>query len=626
MDKADDPISSPAIAMAGERHEQGGGYLGADARPLPRLRAFWLCGVRALMAYVALCLANPLHAAYRVEIDAPDTLRNMLSTHLELARYKDRQDLNEDQLEFMLATAAEDVAQLVATEGYFSPQTTVTTAADLGTRLIRLSVDAGPRTHVAAVALTVAGAAPAQSPAQVAELRRSWSLTTDEPFRQEDWDEAKQGGLNILRRQRYAAASIVDSAARVHANEKRAELSVDYDSGPLFTLGQPVISGARRYPESIARNVNPLASGEEYSLDRLLEFQRQILRTPYYSNVVVDIDRSPANANLAPLNVQLTEHPAQRIRSGVGYTSDTGGYVEGRYSHYNLFDSAWVLDARLRLEQRRQSGELNLAMPPDTQAYVNSLHGSTNRTTLEGIDLRSRRISVRRARDSDKRDIAYSLDYYRDTLEQLNGATPPPRTLVLPGTHRALVAGVEYTWRRVDSLSFPRQGYLFTLHAGLALKEVLSDQTFSRIYLRLHRYLPIGRRDLAILRGELGAVVSAGGNAAIPASLLFRAGGSESVRGYRYQSIGNLRDGTVYPARYLATGGIEYQHWRTERWGGAVFYDVGKAADVWRDSSTFQTLGLGVRWRSPAGRISADLAYGLEDKKLRPHLSLGVAF
>jgi translocation and assembly module TamA len=579
-----------------------------------------------LLAVITICLPAARAAQYRVELEAKPPLRALLSEHLDLFRYRDREDIDHDQLEFMVATAPQQVQRLAATEGYFTPQTQVRVDKDDNGTRVRISVESGPRTRVSAVKLSVTGAAHEASPRQVEELQDEWPLRAGQAFRQEQWSAAKQRGLQILQNRRYPAARIADSQAQVLADRQQAELAVDYDSGPLFTLGELQIKGARRYPESIIRNVNPLHAGEEYSAQRLLEFQRQILRTPYFSNAVIDIDPNPATAGQAPVKVDVHEFPTQRVRGGAGYSTDTGLHLDGLYSHNDVFGRAWVLDAQTRLEQRRQLGRVDLSMPPAPGAWVDGVGASVERTTLEGIDLRSRRVGLRRARNTDLRDTAYTLDYYRDSLSQTNGAELPSDVVVQPGTHRALVAGIAKTRRQVDNQLNPRQGRIVTLQAGAAVKGVLTDQTFFRAYGRLREFVPVGVRDLVILRAELGAVITSGGNAAIPASLLFRAGGTESVRGYGFQSIGNKIGGTVYPTRYLATGGAEYVHWLDEQWGGALFYDVGLATDRWEDKSLFHALGVGARWRSPVGRLNVDLAYGFQENRLRPHLSLGVAF
>ena len=66
------------------------------------------------------------------------------------------------------------------------------------------------------------------------------------------------------------------------------------------------------------------------------------------------------------------------------------------------------------------------------------MHGSVERTTLEGVELRSRRAGVRRARSTDTDDYTWSVEYYRDQLQRLDNATLPPDILTAPGSHQAL--------------------------------------------------------------------------------------------------------------------------------------------------------------------------------------------
>ncbi|MEO7106356.1 MAG: autotransporter assembly complex family protein [Rhodoferax sp.] len=587
----------------------------AASRALPLILTFFLA-----------CSASFSTQAYEVSVSAPAALKDLLTEHLDVVRFSSRTDINADQLNFMIATVSEQVVQLASTEGFFSPVTTVQTDHAGDTTTIRINVDPGPRTVVSAVDVQVEGAAQSQSLAQVDAVRQRWSMHSGQAFRQEEWAAAKQDGLQMLQELRYPSARIADSQARILADAHVAELAVTYDSGPLFTLGALKVSGTQRYPASIVYNVNPLSVGEEYSTARLLELQRQILKTPYFSNVVIDIARDTDHATEAPVNVQVTEYPTQRVRGSMGYTTDGGAHVGGLYSHNNVLGRAWVFDGKLDIDERRQQGSVQLALPPAPGGTVDSLHGSFERTAVEGIDLRSQRLGLRRAHSTDTRDTAYSLEYYSDQLEQIDGATPPPETFVQPGTHQALVFGTDRSWRAVDNLVFPRKGHVISLEGGVAFKGVLSDQTFVRLHAKLHEYVPMGKRDVIVLRADGGAVWSTGDNAAIPASLLFRAGGTESIRGYDFQSIGNERNGTVYPARYLAAASAEYQHWLSADWGGAAFYDVGTAADTWQDKSLFHAVGVGVRWRSPVGTVRLDIAYGFQKKQIRPHLSFGVAF
>ncbi|MCA1324598.1 autotransporter assembly complex protein TamA [Herbaspirillum sp. alder98] len=590
----------------------------------------WTCR----LAITALwCAANSANAAYRVEIDAPRSVQALLKDFLDLSRYQGRDDISDEQLRFMTDTAADQVRDLTSTEGYFSPVTKIEVKTEPATgddkeatKRVLISVDPGPRTTVADAEIAIDGAAAQEEPQRLQQIRRDWALPKGAPFRQEDWEHAKQSGLGALQQRRYAAARIADSRAEIDPDAHEADLAVRYDSGPAFTLGPLQITGTRRYPEQIIRNVNPLTVGEPFDVDRLLSLQRQIQNTPYFSNAVVSIDDDPAHPELTPVKVQVTEFQKQRIRTGVGYGTDTGAQVEGRYSHYNVFNRAYVFDSQLRLEQKRQYGLLSLAMPPDEKSFVNSVNSSYERTTLEGIDLRSLQTGIKRARIGERYDTTYSLTYYRDQLTQENGATLPANTVVSPGSHQALVPGFAWARRNVDNPIFPRHGNLLTLEAGFAIKGLVTDQTFGRLYGRFKQFVPVARRDLVLLRAELGGVFTAGRASSVPPSLLFRTGGNDSVRGYSYQSIGNERNGTVFPTKYLAVGSSEYQRWFTENWGAAVFYDIGAAADSWSNKTFYQGVGAGARWRSPVGTLNLDLAYGVQKRQIRPHISLGIAF
>jgi translocation and assembly module TamA len=71
---------------------------------------------------------------------------------------------------------------------------------------------------------------------------------------------------------------------------------------------------------------------------------------------------------------------------------------------------------------------------------------------------------------------------------------------------------------------------------------VLSDRSFVRLYARGMRFWPIDGEGL-LPRGTLiglteGGLVISGSRDDIPSQNLFRAGGAQSVRGYRYHSLG----------------------------------------------------------------------------------------
>ncbi|KVO89740.1 hypothetical protein WL35_05305 [Burkholderia ubonensis] len=602
--------------MAGQAHLQRNTAHDA-ARGARRGDAGAARAARILAGCLAALAALPAWAKYDVEIDAPRAVRKLLKSHLDIARFGKRDDVSDDQFDFLVTATPQQVRDLTATEGYFSPVVRTDVRTRDGKRSVQIAVDPGPQTVVSSVDLTFNGPVGSEDPKQEAATRFAFSLKTGEPFTQAGWDAAKGAALRQLQSRRYLGAKITASEARIDPRTQRATLAVTFDSGPTFTIGKVDVEGVRRYPEKIVTNVNPLSEGEIYDVQRITELQRQLQNTPYYASVAIDVGNDTEKPDQTPVHVKVSEYPYNSVRGGVGYATDTGPHIQGAYTYLDTFGAAWPLTVSGRLDQIQQYGQVQLSMPPGPRAWTNSVLASYTNTDVSDTRIYSARVGVQRTRTGQYIDYAYSLMFYQDRLKQ-NGAGPT--------MSRALVPQWAWTRRNVDDPLFPRSGNLIHAEAGFAIKNVLTDQTFIRGYARGQQYVPIGKRDLFVFRAELGGVFTSGSSTGVPASLLFRAGGSNSVRGYGYQSIGNSVAGSVLPTKYLTTGTAEYQHWFNRDWGAATFFDVGTATDAWGEKVFYKGVGVGARWRSPVGPINVDLAYGLRNHSVRPYLTLGIAF
>ncbi len=604
--------------MAGQARQQRAATRGDHGQPAPRRRGRLPAqGWRALLACVALTCAWPAAAKYGVDIDAPRSVRALLKQHLDIARFAPRDDISDDQFDFLVTATPQQVRDLTATAGYFSPVVRTDVRTRDGKRSVTVSVDPGPQTTVEAVELNFSGPIDGEDPKQEAATRFAFSLKPGDPFTQSGWDDAKRAALKQLQSRRYLGGKITASEARIDPRAGHAKLTVAFDSGPTFTMGPLDVSGVQRYPERIVRNVSPLSVGEIYDVQRINELQRQLQNTPYYASVAIDVGDDTQQPERTPVHVKVSEYPYNSVRGGVGYSTDTGPHVQGSYTYLDTFGAAWPLSVSGRLDQIQQYGQIQLSMPPGEKAWTNSVLASYTNTNVSDTRIYSARVGLQRTRTGQFIDYSYSLMYYQDRLDQ-NAAGPT--------TSRALVPQWAWTRRNVDDPLFPRSGNLIHAEAGFAVKGVGTDQTFVRGYARGQQYLPLGKRDLFVFRAELGGVFTGGSSAGVPASLLFRAGGSNSVRGYGYQSIGNNVDGSVLPTKYLVTGTAEYQHWFNHDWGAATFFDIGTATDAWGEKVFYQGIGLGARWRSPVGPVNFDVAYGLRNRSVRPYLTLGIAF
>ncbi|MFL9962644.1 autotransporter assembly complex protein TamA [Paraburkholderia sediminicola] len=596
----------------------GRGRVAPLSHVLRCLRAWLAFGIVVLTLAAGTAQAARTPASYKVDVVAtPRSLRKLLEQHLDIARFAKRPDISDDQFAFLITATPQQVRDLAATQGYFTPVVRTDVRTVDNTRHVTVNVDPGPQTIVKSVELTFQGAVLTEDTAQENATRFAFSLHEGQPFTQGDWDDAKNASLRVLQSRRYLAAKIYHSEALINPRTREARLSVVYDSGPTFTMGQLDVSGTRRYPESIVHNVNPISPGDVYDTRRVAELQRQLQNTPYFASVAIDLDNDPAKPIDTPVHVKVSEFPFHSFRGGVGYSTDNGPLVQGAFSYLNTFGKAWPFTVEGRADKTQQYGQIQLSMPPGPRAWTNSVLASYTTTDVSDTRIYSIRGGVQRSRSSQFLDYNYSLLYYQDRLDQ---NTAPPTTA------HALVPAWSWTRRDTDDPLFPRRGNLIHVEAGFAIKGVLTDQTFIRGYARGQQYLPIGHDDIVLIRAELGGVFTSGSSSGIPASLLFRAGGSNSVRGYGFQSIGNDVGGSVLPTKYLVTAAAEYQHWFSHNWGAAAFFDIGTATDTWGEKVFFPGVGVGARWRSPVGPVNVDLAYGIRNHSVRPYLTLGIAF
>jgi translocation and assembly module TamA len=567
--------------------------------------------------------------ALAVQVNAPKELKPILERYLDTARAaRLDEELTEEELLRLQQASLETARELLATEGYFSPRITSTVEGAGADRVLRYDVEAGPRTLIGAVDVRFegaivdahpAGADPDRTSRRNQRLRerieRDFKLNLNKPFRQADWDAAKQAALRPLLQNTYPAARLVASEAKIDPTQ-HASLSLVVDSGPPFFYGPVQISGTQRYPASMIEALNPTDPGEPYRQRDLQDYQQRLDASGYFSLVIVAIEPDPAVALAVPIQVTVTERPAQQLSFGVGYSTDTGERVQATYLHRNIFGEGQRLRLDGRLESKSNLALAELAWPRTARGYENRASLAYEQQDIEGQETESWKAVISRNRRRDRIDATASLQYQIEN--QVIGSTVDEQ-------NEALSLGYAWTHRSAGRAFYPVRGHIANLQANVASDALLSDTSFLRLYGRYTEFFRIGAQGRLILRGEVGAVL-ADQREGIPTDFLFRAGGVDSVRGYDYQSLGLEVPGGVESVRNLATASVEYNYFFTPTWGAALFADAGDAADSFDQLSPVFGIGVGARYKSPIGPINVDLSYGEATGDVLLQFQFGVTF
>jgi translocation and assembly module TamA len=517
------------------------------------------------------------------------------------------------------------VPEIAASEGYFSA--TVEIEFDSPAREhATVTVTPGPRTTVQSVDIEFRGDL-ADDSAEHEQRRRaliaSFAMKKGQAFRSPDWETAKTKIVESLRDIDYAAGSLAESKAVVDAEQASAQLHLVLDSGPPFTLGDVFIRGLHRYSESTVRRLVDLQRGERFNAERLTNLQRLIQTGPWFSSVVVEVPRDPEHPDLVPVNVTVIERPRREVGLALGYGTDDGARAEAAFRDRNVLDR-FDLQSSIKAAQKEQIGYADFYASPGLAhlphygdvPFQDSFGVLVEHSNI--LNLTTRRFAVAGYRHFrlEKFETQAGLSYQIER-DQAQGGDETIR--------RALAPVLQFTWRFVDNVFDPRRGGVLNVQLATGFKSFLSGDDFLKTYLQYQQWIPLGAMDQLILRTEWGRTFVPS-RARIPEDFLFRAGGSRSNRGYAYQSLGVQEGNAVVGGRYLATGTAEYVHWLNDKWGAAVFTDVGDAADSIRSWQALKSYGVGARFRTPAGPFALDLAYADRDHKFRIAFSVSVAF
>jgi len=582
--------------------------------------------------------AEPQVALYELEVRAPDPLRRLLLDYLDLARFQNApasEAITPAELERLAAAAPAQARSLLETEGYFEADVKVT-RSDGAAGLPRIEIDVvpGPRVVVRSVAIDSAAPLAPRLPTRdepwrdrLDKLRAIWSLREGEPFRQPDWNSAKNAALGALRGDGYPRAEWQSTNARIDAVERTAALSVTVEPGPLFHLGPIRIEGTHRYDEAAIRRVAQLPPGSEYSEKRLLDFQERVLKLGLFEGASIDIDATgPPEA--APVVVKVKELSQHQATIGVGYSANTGPRVSLEHWDRKVFGQNWIAHTTLTLGPDLKSLGTEFTAYPDENLWRKL--AAANIEQLRSADETRNSWRVRSGRSKDTTDF--------ERLYYLEASYARVESAPLTTSSNALFFNYQWLHRELDNILLPTTGTALGLQGGVGYGDgtrersdipgvETSREPFVRAYARFNAYRRVGSW-FANARLE-GGQVFVSNPIAVPDPILFRAGGDNSVRGYEYRTLGPTINGAVVGGRVLLTGNIEFEHVLLDRLPallGAVFVDAGDAADRWKEIHPVFGYGVGVHYRSPVGPLRLDVAYGQATRQVRLHLSVGVAF
>jgi outer membrane translocation and assembly module TamA len=190
-------------------------------------------------------------------------------------------------------------------------------------------------------------------------------------------------------------------------------------------------------------------------------------------------------------------------------------------------------------------------------------------------------------------------------------------------------------WSDTDDELDPTRGTWLDVSAIPSGGAIGSDFDYVRGTIEGRAYVPLGKAVLAsrVLLGTIAPFASTE-ETDLPITKLFYGGGTNSVRGYGYQRLGNTNaEGDPVGGASLLEGTLELRFpiWSALR--GVAFVDAGTISpDAWKWSTSrlLWAAGGGFRYSTPLGPVRLDAGFPLNAppgvQGYRIWLSIGQAF
>jgi translocation and assembly module TamA len=163
-----------------------------------------------------------------------------------------------------------------------------------------------------------------------------------------------------------------------------------------------------------------------------------------------------------------------------------------------------------------------------------------------------------------------------------------------------------------DNLLSPTKGIRAALAVTPERSLSVGGATFTIMQISGSTYFNLSGNGHSVLalRGLIGEVAGAS-QFELPPDQRFYAGGSQTVRGYRYQTVGPLfADGKPEGGTAISAGSIELRQRIHGNWGMAAFIDAGQVSSNGLPFSQHWQVGtgVGVRYYTSIGPIRVDVA------------------
>ncbi len=500
--------------------------------------------------------------------------------------------------------------------------------APAATVTVRAAVTPGPLYHIGRI--TLKGTVP-EGTADALTIARG------NPAVARNILDAQAALLNRLQEDGYALAKVDGPEATADDAAHTIDVVFTLTPGKRVQIGAIGFQGLKEVNQSFARQALGVHTGDLYRPSRIEAARQALVGLGVFSGVNVRAAGKLDAGGRMPLIFDVEERKQHAVTLSGNYSTDLGLGLSVTWSHRNLFGNGEQLNLTAG---GTGLGTASAGLGYNLIAqYIQPWFFQEPGQTLE-FDLSGVKQQLQAYDQTAQTLAAYVRRKFSPLWSGSAGLSLTHDEVTQQGTDQlyqliALPVGVNYdSTGNAAALTDPTHG----LRANLTLTPTQSLGDSNLLFLPVQisgsTYFDMsgdGRSVLALR--ALVASILGGSNLSVPPDRRLYAGGSATVRGFAYQSIGpQFPDASPVGAKSVDAATVEWRQRIGEDWGAALFVDAGQAS---ADGAPFSGAlrvgaGVGARYYTPIGAVRVDVAAPLNRMRggnaFEIYIGLGQAF
>ncbi len=448
------------------------------------------------------------------------------------------------------------------------------------------------------------------------KLKQIIDWKRDDIFSSDRFDTIKSKINKKLLENGYCNAK-VDTKAYVDLKQFSAKLNYKIDKGELCFFGKIII---KKSPLDIKKEVIysrvKYKEGELFDIRKIEESYTSLSALNTFANVQIKYDLDKKSRYVDSTITLDKKDKLRRYLIGLGVDSEVGLRAKMLWEKRDFLGNAKKITIKSKISKDNQDINVELFTP----SFISYNNIYTDLYLIAGYSLEE----TNAYRDKEAYIKSY-LDYNYKNFNVKLGLALENLDIKLKDNYEAKIGGVfnilypyiTLIYDNRDSRIDPKNGYYVKLYGEYGLSCGNSGVEY-------FKYLVEGRaiksfNDLTLSAvGKFGTIHEK--SSYLPASKLFYGGGLFSNRAYGKDKIGAV----INSKSFSALGGKSFLNLQLEanykihkRFYGALFFD---STMISKDEYNFKgkrvdTLGVGLRYKSPIGPIKIDFGVNVHNRK-----------